>query len=119
MSPFNRNKLLKSVQDVKQLATRLSKRPEVSRFDGGQHNESWALAHTFADIEGEFREFLDEQLPKLMQVEGEELSAVLVEIGVSFQHILYHVTENQKFYRYLIPEGPRSLGLSPAPQNDP
>jgi hypothetical protein len=52
---------------VKRLADRLAKCPAVSRFNDGQHKEAWELANTFADIEGEYREFLDEQLPELIQ----------------------------------------------------
>jgi hypothetical protein len=105
MNPFPRNRVLKSVEDVKRLASRLAECPNVNRFDEGEHNEAWALADTFADIESEFREFLDELLPKLAKAEGEELTGLLFEIGVGFQHVLHHIIENQKFYKYLVPEG--------------
>jgi len=104
MNPFERNRVIKTAEDMNRLAERLSKCPEVKRFDTGQHKEGWALADSFADIESEFRDFLDEQLPKLAQSEGEELSGLLFEIGVAFQHILYHIIEQQKFYKYLVPE---------------
>jgi hypothetical protein len=110
MKPFERNKIIKTMEDVNRLAERLSKCPEVSRFNDGQHKEGWTLADSFADIEGEFREFLDEQLPKLTQAEGEELSGLLFEIGVAFQHIMYHIIEHQKFYKYLMPEGTEVFG---------
>lgn len=76
----------------------------------GEHKESWALAHTFADLETMFRDFLEEELPKLVQAEGEELAGLLFEIGVDFQHILYHISEHQKFYRYLNPTGAEVSG---------
>ena len=110
MSPFDRNRVIKTMEDVNRLAERLAKCPEVSRFDDGQHKEAWALADTFADIEGEIREFLDEQLPKLVQSEGEDLSGLLFEIGVAFQHIMHHIVEHQKFYKYLVPEGTEVFG---------
>lgn len=110
MSPFERNRIIKTMEDMNRLAEQLAKCPEVSRFNDGEHREAWALADTFADIEGEFREFLDEQLPKLMQSEGEELSGLLVEIGVAFQHIMHHIIEHQKFYKYLVPEGTEVFG---------
>lgn len=110
MSRFERNRVIKTVEDMNRLAERLSKRPEVSRFDTGQHKEGWALADSFADIESEFRDFLDEQLPKLVQSEGEALSGLLFEIGVAFQHIMYHIIEQQKFYKYLVPEGTEVFG---------
>jgi hypothetical protein len=110
MSTFERNRVIKTVEDLNQLAERLSQCPEVSRFDEGKQKEAWALADTFADIEGEFREFLDEQLPKLVQSEGEELSGLLFEIGVAFQHIMHHIIEHQQFYKYLVPEGTKVFG---------
>ncbi len=113
MSPLERNTVIKNVADVKFLAERLSKCPEVSRFDDEEHKEAWALADTFADIEGEFREFLDEQLPKLARSEGEDLSGLLFEIGVAFQHVLHHIIEHQKFYKYLVPEGTEVFGEPP------
>lgn len=110
MSPSEQNRILKTAEDVKRLAERLAKCPEVSRFDDGQHKEAWDLASTFADIEGEFREFLNEQLPKLAESEGEELSGLLFEIGVAFQHVMHHIIEHQKFYKYLVPEGTEVYG---------
>src|ERR1700733_16128577 len=97
MKPFERNKIIKTMEDVNRLAERLSKCPEVSRFNNGQHKEGWALADSFADIEGEFREFLDEQLPKLTQAEGEELSGLLFEIGkLNHSAINYIILEHDR-----------------------
>lgn len=110
MNAFERNKVMKTAEDVRLLAERLSRCPEVSRYDGKEHSEAFALADTFADVEGEFREFLDQQLPKLLQSEGKELSGLLIEIGVAFQHIMYHIVEHQRFYKYLVPEGTRVFG---------
>jgi|SRR5919109_2558882 hypothetical protein len=107
MTALERNRIIK---DMSQLAERLSKCPEVSRFDDTEHNEALSLADTFADLEQEFREFLDEQLPKLVRSQGEELSGLLIEIGVAFQHIMHHIIEHQRFYRYLVPEGTRIFG---------
>jgi hypothetical protein len=110
MNPFERNRVLKTAEDVKRLAERLAKCPAVSRFDDGEDKEGWALASTFADIEQEFREFLDESLPKLAESEGEELTGLLFEIGVAFQHVLHHIIEHQRFYKYLVPEGTEVYG---------
>ena len=107
MSPFTRNRVVKTVEDVKRMAERLSKCPEVTRFDEGQHKEAWGLAGSFADLEDSFRAFLDDQLPKLGEdnLKPEEICDLLLEIGEEFRHILYHILEQQKFYRYLVPEG--------------
>jgi len=110
VNPSEHNRILKTAEDVKRLAERLAKCPAVSQFDEGERKEAWALADTFADIEREFREFLDESLLKLTESEGEELSGLLVEIGVAFQHVLHHIIEHQKFYKYLVPEGTEVYG---------
>jgi hypothetical protein len=48
MNPFDQNRVIKTVEDVKRLAERLAKCPEVSRFDDGEHKEAWALAPAVA-----------------------------------------------------------------------
>jgi len=103
MNLLDRNKILRTHEDVVRLAERLAKCPEVTQFDSGEHKEAWALADSFGDLESSFREFLDERLPKLNSSEGEELSGLLFEIGEDLQHILYHILEHQKFYRYVTP----------------
>ena len=107
MSPFTRNRVLKTADDVKRLAERLSACPDVMRMDEGQHKEAWALADSFTDLEDSMRAFLDDQLPKFgdENLKPEEICDLLLEIGEEFRHILYHVLENQKFYKYLFPEG--------------
>ena len=105
MNPLERNRILKSADDVKRLADRLASCPDVSKFNDREYQEAWPLADSFADLEREFQEFLDELLPKLANSEGEELSGLLFEIGVAFQHIMYHIIEHQKFYKYLVPKG--------------
>jgi len=107
VSPFTRNRVLKTADDVKRLAERLAQCPDVTRFDEGQHKEAWALADSFADLEDSCRAFLDDQLPKLVDenLKPEETCDVLLEIGEEFRHILYHIIEQQKSYKYLVPEG--------------
>src|SRR5579883_1330462 len=103
MSTFDQNKILKSPQDVTRLAERLAKLPEVTRFDDGDHKEAGALADSLSDLENSFREFLDEILPKLAASEGEELYDQVLETAENFRHILYHILEQQKFFRYGAP----------------
>ncbi len=110
MTLFKRKLILKSGGSVKRLAEHLQKVPTVNRYDSQEHNESWALAQTFADLEEEFRGFLDDNLPKLVKMEGEDLHLELVEIGVGLQHILHHIIEHQEFYKYLVPEGTKVFG---------
>jgi hypothetical protein len=102
-SSFDLNKVLRTPQDVIRLAERLAARPEVTRFDDGEHNEAQALADSLHDLESSFREFLEEILPKLASSEGEEVYDLLLDTAENFRHILYHILEQQKFFRYVAP----------------
>lgn len=106
MSPFKRNVVIRSAEDVKRLAGLLSQCPQVTRFDEGQHKEAWALADSFAELESSFRAVLDEQFPKLLQesLSASEINKLLMDIGYDFSQILYHILEQPKFYKYLVPE---------------
>lgn len=112
-SRFDQNKVFRSPQDVARLAERLAKLPEVTRFDLGEHKEAPSLADSFSDLEYSFREFSDEILPKLASSEGEELYDLLLETAESFRHILYHILEQQKFFRYVAP--PTDVSWQPPP----
>jgi hypothetical protein len=114
MSKFGPNKIIAGFEDVAHLAERLSRCSEVTRYDAGEHNEAWALASSFADLEGSFRALLDEQLPKLVQgnLPPAETYDLLLDIGEEFRHVLYHIFEQQEFYRYLAPGGTEIPGRS-------
>src|SRR5712692_3299318 len=94
--------ILKTVEHISELASRLSECPELTRYDSGEDKEAWALADGFSDLEEAFRPLLDECLPKLAdpQVRGEALVEVLQDSGEEFRTILWHIQE-PKFYRYL------------------
>lgn len=104
-------RLLKDATDLKALAERLSKCPEVAKLDKGEEREAWTLAHTFGDLEESFRKFLEDQLPRLIQdqLEVSEIHDLLLEIGEELRHILYHI-KDPKFYRYLHQGGGRRGG---------
>ncbi len=112
MSRFGPNKIIATPEDVARLAGRLSRCSEVTRYDAGEHREAWALAGSFADLEGSFRALLDEQLPRLAEgnLPPSETYDLLLDIGEEFRHILYHILEQQKFYKYLVPEGTEISG---------
>lgn len=103
MSRFDENKVFRTPQDVIGFAERLARLPEVTRFDDGDHKEAPALADSISDLESSFREFLEEILPKLASSEGDELYDLMLETAESFRHILYHILEQQKFFRYVAP----------------
>jgi len=86
----------------KQLGDRLSKLSEVTKHDKGEHKEAWTLAHSFLDLEGAFRKFLDEYLPRLenSHLSDEEVNDLLLDIGEDFRHIIYHLNDPE-FFRYL------------------
>ena len=96
------NVLLNTVEKVAELAKRLSDCPEITRYDSQDHNEAWALADGFSDLEEAFHAILDNYLPKLAdkQTTGEALMDVLDDIGEEFRTILWHIKE-PKFYQYL------------------
>ncbi len=106
MSVFKGNEILTSVDRVKQLAALLAASPDVTRFNAGEHQEAWALADSFAELEKLMREFLASDLPRLAEggLPSNEVSDVLLDIGEVFRRILYHMIEQPKFYRYLLPE---------------
>lgn len=54
-----------------------------------------------------------EDLPKLNEIEGKQLSELLFEIGFEFEHILYHILVQQKFYQYLGPTVSSSVRKQP------
>lgn len=86
----------------KQLGERLSKLSRITKYDKGEHKEAWTLAHSFLDLEGSFKKFLDEYLPKLenSRLSDEEVGDLLLDIGEDFRHIIYHLNDPE-FFRYL------------------
>jgi hypothetical protein len=100
------NKIIATPDDMAHLAERLSRCSEVTRYGAGKHKEAWALADSFADLESSFRVLLDEEFPKLARANlpPSDMNDLLLEIGEEFRHIPYHIVEQQKFYKYLVPE---------------
>jgi hypothetical protein len=105
MSVFKGNEILTSVERVKQLAALLAECPDVTRFDAGEHKEAWALADSLAELEKLMREFLASDLPRLAGggLPSNEVSGALLDIGEVFRRVLYHMIEQPKYYRYLVP----------------
>lgn len=103
---MTRPNLLGDPAKLKALADRLSRCPEVTRYDEGENREAWTISHAFADLEESFRKFLDDHLPKLMQDQAEASRTydLLLEIGEELRHILYHL-KDPRFYRYLHEQG--------------
>jgi hypothetical protein len=100
------NKFITTPKGVAHLAERLSRCSEVTRYDAEKHKEAWALADSFADLESSFRVLLDEEFPKLTQgiLTPSDMYDLLLDIGEEFRHSLYHILDQQKFYKYLVPE---------------
>lgn len=88
------------------LAERLSRCPDVIRFDDKEEQQAWTLAHTFADLEESFLNILDRLMPALMaeELDPSQVTALLLDIGEELRHILYHIRD-PKYYAYLLDEG--------------
>lgn len=99
-------RILENAEDVKKLANRLAKCPQVQALDDAKEKEAWTLAHSFSDIEESLVALLEGQLPRLVEQELEpsEVHDLLLEIGEELRHVLYHI-KDPKFYKYLQQEG--------------
>lgn len=99
-------RLLENAEDVKKLANRLAKCPQVQALDDAKEKEAWTLAHSFSDIEESLVALLEGQLPRLVEheLEPSEVHDLLLEIGEELRHVLYHI-KDPKFYKYLQQEG--------------
>ena len=88
--------------DLKALAERLETCEQVRRYDTAAEKQAWTLAHNLIDLEGSFRAFLDNHLPKLKveNLSSEQINDLLLEIGEEFRHILYHI-KDPAFFSYL------------------
>jgi hypothetical protein len=93
---------IKDHNDVKRLLQALGRCPAVTRFDEGEDTSAASLAYCFDSLEGYFRKFLDDQLPRLTEgkLSDQEMCDLLHEIGTGFGQILWHISL-PKFYRYL------------------
>jgi hypothetical protein len=93
------------VDRLRNLAAKLAQCPDVTKFDTVSEKQAWTMAHAFTDLEGSFRTFLDEQLPRLMNEDltPQEIHDLLVDIGEEFRHILYHMTDSEFYKRLLEP----------------
>lgn len=93
------------VHGMVKLAERLSKCPEVSRYDQSEYPESSTLAHAFHDLEESFRRFLDIHLKELVRedLDPKAIPDILHGIGEEFRHILYHI-KDPLYFRYLLGE---------------
>ncbi len=101
---MSKERILSNMADWEALAHKLSKCPEVTRYDTGEEKEAWTLAHAFADLEESFHAFLEDQLPMLVKgdLPPSAMHDLLLDIGEELRHILYHI-QDPKFYRYLSP----------------
>src|SRR5258707_13118569 len=93
--------VLQNKDRIENLRQRLTNCRIVAQYGQG---ESGTLVHAFSDLEGSFRKFFDEQLPKLADpsVQGGQLEELLLDIQQEFHHILYHLHDPQ-FFRVLEP----------------
>jgi hypothetical protein len=93
--------LLQTKEALAELGDRLAGCPMVAQYGA---EEPGALLLAVSDLEGSFRVFLDEQLPKLADptVQGEQLEDLLMDIREEFRHVLYHL-HDPEFFRVVEP----------------
>jgi len=93
-------------EKLSSLAATLAQSPEVTKYDTASEKQAWTMAHAFTDLEGSFRTFLNEQLPKLRDnhLTPQEIHDLLLDIGEEFRHILYHINDPEFYKRLLGPE---------------
>jgi hypothetical protein len=96
------NRIIKGSKEVAKLVETLARCPDVARFDEGPDKAAASLAYCFDSLEGYFREFLDNQLPRLQEgkLSEQEVCDLLYEVGTTLGQILWHIGL-PKFYRYL------------------
>jgi hypothetical protein len=84
------------------LARRLDECESVKRHNSADHVEGYALAHSFADVEGFCRMLLNKQLPRLLSqnLTCEQVEDALFEIGETYRGLMAQI-RGPLFYRYL------------------
>jgi hypothetical protein len=94
-------------EKLSKLAAKLAECPAVTKYDAAGEKEAWTMAHAFIDLEGSFKSFLNDQLPKLLNddLTPQEIHDLLLDIGDEFRHILYHINDPQ-FYKQLLEPQP-------------
>jgi hypothetical protein len=95
---------LVSPEQMKSLARRLERCPQISRLNHGEHHEAWTLVHALSDLGGSCGAYLD-ILPSLLDdsLEGEELVLRLIDVANELSHVLYHIEDPQFFREFLEP----------------
>ena len=91
---------------LKGLAERLSRVPQVRRLDTPEHIEAEALAHALLDLNESFRAYTNEHLPRLLSAseDAHNTYEVLLDIGEELRHITYHL-KDAGFFRYVSESG--------------
>src|SRR5271155_1599948 len=97
-----KNQIIIGSKEVSKLVDTLARCPHVTEFDEGPNKASTSLAYCFDSLEGHFREFLDNQLPRLEDgnLSAQEVCDLFQDVGTTFGQILWHIGL-PKFYRYL------------------
>jgi hypothetical protein len=103
------NRVIKDSNQLAKLVETLARCPEVAQFDEGPDTAAASVAYCFDSLEGHFREFLDNQLPRLEagKLSQQEVCDLLHEVGTTLGQILWHI-RLPRFYRYLDEEENRA-----------
>ncbi len=91
---------MSEAEKIKALATIFSTEDKVTRYNDGDYNEAWTLAHGLIDIEESSKKIAD-QISQLLKGDPKiDAYEQLLDIGEELRHILYHINDT-KFYAYL------------------
>jgi hypothetical protein len=101
---MNKHRKLLTPSRTVELERRLSRVPEVMKFDEPGEPQGHTIAHALSGWEHSFTEILDVLLPKLLENEeatSEDLNDTLHDIGDELRHILYHIHDT-RYFGYLL-----------------
>lgn len=92
----------KSESEITKLTEALARCPHVRHMDERGEKTAASIAYCFDSLEDYFREFLENQLPRLTQgkLTDQEVCDLLYDIGATLGQIVWHI-RLPKFYRYL------------------
>jgi hypothetical protein len=93
---------------VVELERLLAQCTSVKKFDDPDQRESGAISLALGDLEDVFRKYLDQSLPRVLAATTcDELEAVLFDIRLDFQEVVWHLWYPKSFRAQLLGEKSR------------
>jgi hypothetical protein len=105
MTEFESSHQLLTHARVIELERRLAQCESLNQFDDPDQRESGAISHALGDLEDVFRKYLDQSLPRVLAATTcDELEAVLFDIRLDFQEVVWHLWYPKSFRAQLLGE---------------